>query len=538
MISTETVSLSFSGNALFEDVSVKFLGGNCYGLIGANGAGKSTFLKILSGEIDSTTGNVHIDQGKRLAVLKQDQFAFDNETVLNTVLMGDKALYDVYKERQDLYEKTDLTEEEGLKVAELEETFAELDGYSAEGEAAGMLNELGLDDELHDKKMSSLEANQKIRVLLAQALFNNPDILLLDEPTNQLDYQAKIWLEEFLLEFKNTVIVISHDRHFLNKVCTHIADLDFKKVTLYVGNYAFWLQASQLAAKQKQDSHKKATEKIAELEEFVRRFSANASKSKQATSRKKLIEKIKPEEIPTSSRRSPFIHFKSERPCGNNVLNVENLNYSLDGQPILKDITFRLEKGEKLAITGENTLSKTCLLNILAGNLKADSGHFSWGETITSDYFPKDNSAFFNEPQSLFDWLFAYYQGIDTQEVRGLLGRMLFSGDDVEKKVGVLSGGEKARAMFSKLMLSQANVLLFDEPTDHLDLESISALNEGLKNFKEGLIFTSHDIQLLDTVANRIIEVGPTGMISYLGNFSDYMTNSTMQNKRKELALA
>lgn len=538
MISTDNITLSFTGTTLFENVSVKFVPGNCYGLIGANGAGKSTFLKILSGEIESTSGTVCIDNGKRLSFLRQDQFAFDEYSAMETVLMGDKALYEVYAERMALYAKTDMSEAEGLRVAELEEKFAELDGYMAEANAGTMLDNLGLPEDLQTEKMANLEAGQKIRVLLAQALFNEPDILLLDEPTNQLDYQAKMWLENFLLDFKNTVIVISHDRHFLNKVCTHIADLDFKKISIFVGNYDFWYTSSQLIQKQKQDQHKKAADKIAELQDFVRRFSANASKSKQATSRKKLIDKLRPEELPVSSRRYPFINFNIERPCGNKILTVKGLKHSLDGNVLFQDVSFTLEKNDKLALLAENTLAKTTLLQILAGEIEPDEGSVEWGETISTSYFPKDNTDYFSEKTSLFEWLDKLTTQIDSNQVRSLLGRMLFSGDDVEKNVSVLSGGEKARAMFSRMMLKNANLIILDEPTDHLDLESISALNEGLSNFKEVLIVTSYDIELLETVANRVIEISSSGIIDEKMGFMDFMNNSRVQEKRKKLILS
>lgn len=533
MIATENITLSFGGALLFEDVSLKFTNENCYGLIGANGAGKSTFLRILSGEIDSTKGKVLLEKGKRIAVLKQDQFAFDDNLVLETVLMGHQKLYDIYKERNDLYSKPTLTDAEGLRAGDLECLFGDMDGYVAESDAATMLSELGIPEPLHQKKMKDLEAGQKIRVLLAQALFGNPDVLLLDEPTNQLDYATVVWLENFLLDFKNTVIVVSHNRHFLNKVCTHIADVDYKKIKIHVGNYDFWQESSQLAQSQKQDHNKKNTDRIKELEDFIRRFSANASKSKQATSRKKLIEKLRPEELPTSSRRAPYISFKPKRPCGNTILSVKNLTHKIDSETVLKDISFTLNKNEKIALIGPNTVAKTTLLQLLAGELTPDRGTIEWGETISRSYFPKDNSAYFTTKMPLLDWLSQYTDQTDMQFIRGFLGRMLFSGDDVNKSVTVLSGGEKARGMFSRMMLAEGNFLILDEPTDHLDLESISALNKGLETFTDCLIFTSQDFQLLDTVANRIIEILPNGtIIDRLDTFSDYMDNPKIQALR------
>jgi ATPase subunit of ABC transporter with duplicated ATPase domains len=523
MIQTENLTLSFGGQTLFKDVNVKFLDGNCYGLIGPNGAGKSTFLKILSGEIEPTSGSVVVAPGKRIAILKQNQFEFDEFPVLETVLMGHIGLYHVYAERNALYAKPELSNEEGEQVGKLEIMFADMDGYSAEPNAASLLSELGIPEDLHAKKMGELEAGQKIRVLLAQALFGNPDILLLDEPTNQLDYSTVMALEKFLLAFENTVIIVSHDRHFLNKVCTHIADLDFKNIHTYVGNYDFWEKSSQLITQQKQDQHKKTTDKIKELEDFVRRFSANASKSKQATSRKKLIEKLRPDELPQSSRRAPFIQFKPNRPCGDSVLTVKDVSYALNGEPLVTHVSFTLQKGDKVAIVGPNSLSKTTLLRILAGDLSPDTGTVTWGPTITVGYFPKDNSRYFGENKSLLDWLAQYYEKSDPQHIRGLLGRMLFSGDAVMKKTSVLSGGEKARAMFSKLMMAEANALLFDEPTDHLDLESISALNNGLIVFPEMVMVISQDFELLNTVVNRIIEVTPAGMRDYHGTFEDFV---------------
>ena len=535
MISTDNVTVSFGDQTLFEEVSIKFFDDSCYGLIGANGAGKSTFLRVLSGEIEPTNGRVMIPDGKRLAVLKQDQFAYDEYRVLDTVLMGHETLYEVYAERAELYAKEDMTEKEGLRVGDLEVKFGEMDGYTAEADAATMLAELGIKDEYHDKLMKDMDPGDKIRILLAQALFGDPDILLLDEPTNQLDYMSVLWLEKFLLDFENTVIVVSHDRHFLNKVCTHIADVDFRKITTFVGNYDFWQQSSQLMMKQQQDKNKKSADKVKELEDFVRRFSANASKSKQATSRKKLIEKLRPEELATSSRRTPFIQFTGKRPCGDKVLTVKNLTHNLNGERVLNKVSFTIEKGDKVALFGKNSLSKTALLDIISRQIIPDEGSIEWGETITPTYFPKDNSAFFNTNSTLLEWLDQYTEENDLQLLRGFLGRMLFSGDNVTKKVSVLSGGEKARAMFSKMMMAEGNFLMFDEPTDHLDLEAITALNEGLIAFKECMIFTSHDFELLNTASNRVIEVSPQGMIDKQCSFDDYMANEEVQQKREPL---
>lgn len=535
MIHTEKLTLAFDGRPLFDDVNVKFVPGNCYGLIGANGAGKSTFLKLLSGKLDPTHGNVIVEKNKRIAVLSQDQFAFDDFEALETVIMGHQELYKIYSERNALYAKPEMTNKEGERAGELECLFADMDGYNAESNAATMLSELGIAEADHNKKLKDLESGQKIRILLAQSIFGNPDILLLDEPTNQLDYNTVLWLENFLLDFKNTVIVVSHDRHFLNKVCTHIADLDYKQIKTYVGNYDFWYQASQLTVKQRSEQHKKQADKIKELETFVQRFSSNASKSKQATSRKKLIEKLRPEDLPTSTRRTPFINFKANRPCGNKIVEVTNVSHSIDGEKVLDNVSFYLNKKDKVAIIGKNSLSKTVLLQILAGEIMPDSGSVEWGDTITKDYFPKDNTAFFKSNLPLEEWIRQYTDNNDNQFLRGLLGRMLFSGDDINKKVSVLSGGEKARAMFSKIMLTDSNVLLFDEPTDHLDLEAITALNDGLKSFQETLLFTSHDFQLLNTVINRVIEVSPKGMVDQQISFNDYIESPMLAKRRNAI---
>jgi len=535
MISTAKLGISFSGKTLFENVSLKFFPGECYGLIGANGAGKSTFLKILSGQLDSTEGNVIIDPSRTISILSQDQFAFDNYKVLETVLMGHKKLYPIYAERMVLYAKDELTDKEGERIGELEEEFFEMDGYTAESDASSMLNELEITSEMQEKKMSELEAGEKVRVLLAQALFGNPDVLLLDEPTNQLDYLSTLWLEKFLLEFKNTVLVVSHDRHFLNKVCTHIADVDFGEIRLYPGNYDFWQSSSELAQKQRQDKNKKDENKIKELEAFVRRFSANASKSKQATSRKKLIEKLRPEELPVSRRRSPFIQFKGSQPCGQKIITVDGISHTVDGKKLLDNVSFKIEKGEKVAILSKNSLSKTILLDILSGKITPDKGTIEWGQTISHSYFPKDNTSYFNSAMMLTDWLGQYEDTGDIDLLRGFLGRMLFSGNDAKKDVTVLSGGEKARAMFSKMMITGPNTLIFDEPTDHLDLESITSLNTALEQFDGGLIFTSHDFQLLNTVPNRIIEVSPKGMIDLRSGFDDFMQSPRIQEQRQKL---
>ena len=535
MIHTAKLTVSFGARALFENVSVKFTAGNCYGLIGANGAGKSTFLKALAGDIEANEGDVIIEKNKRMAVLRQDQFAFDEYNVLDTVLMGYKALYDVYAERMALYAKGDLTEDEGMRIGALEGEFAEMDGYTAESDASTMLAELGIEEALHNKPMGSLESGEKVRVLLAQALFGDPDILLLDEPTNQLDYMTTIWLENYLLDFKNTVIVVSHDRHFLNKVCTHIADVDYGTIKVFPGNYAFWKQSTELARKQLEDKNKKDESKIQELEDFVRRFSANASKSKQATSRKKLIDKIRPEELPVSTRRAPYIHFKPNRPVGNSILELKNVSFKAEGEQVLKNVSFRLDKGDKVAILSNNSVSKTSLLDILAGVVTPDEGDTKWGETVTPSYFPKDNTSFFKDEINLLDWLGQYFETDDMPFIRGFLGRMLFSGDDIDKSVTVLSGGEKARAMFSKMMITEPNALIMDEPTDHLDLESISSLNEGLQSFNECLIVCSHDFQLLNTVCNRIIEVGPNGILDIKTSFDAFMQDKNLQERRKAL---
>lgn len=536
MISTTGVSLRYGGRALFEDVNIKFTPGNCYGLIGANGAGKSTFLKILSGEIDPNKGEVSITPGQRLAVLKQNHFEFDEFEVLKTVIMGHKRLYVIMEEKEALYAKPDFSDEDGIKLSELEGEFAELNGWDAESEAATILNGLGIGQELHYKRMSELEGSDKVKVLLAQTLFGNPDILLMDEPTNHLDIASVKWLENFLIEFENTVIVVSHDRHFLNKVCTHIADIDYGKIQVYVGNYDFWYESSQLALQQAKDQNKKTESKIKELQEFIQRFSANASKSKQATSRKKLLEKLTLEDIRPSSRKYPFIDFKPEREAGNQLLAVEGISMTVDGEKVLDNISFMVNKGDKIAFVGSNGLAKTTLYKILMGELKADSGEYKWGVTTSQAYFPKDNSEFFDGVElSLVDWLRQFSKDQTETFLRGWLGRMLFSGEEAQKKACVLSGGEKVRCMLAKMMLSGANVLIFDEPTNHLDLESITSLNNGLINFKGTMLFTSHDHQLVESVANRIIEITPKGIIDRQMSYDDYLENEDISKLREEM---
>ena len=509
MLTTTGVTIRFGKRTLFEDVNIKFNKGCCYGIIGANGAGKSTFLKVLSGELEPSKGEVTKDKNERLSVLKQDHFAFEEYTVMDTVIMGNDELYKIMKEKDAIYAKPDFSEEDGMKAAKLEERFAELDGWNAESDAAVLLNDLGIESEKHYKMMSEIEAKDKVKVLLAQALFGNPDILLLDEPTNDLDLKSINWLEEFLINFENTVIVVSHDRYFLNKVCTHIADVDFGKIKVYPGNYDFWYESSQLALKQMKEANKKKEEKIKELQEFIARFSANASKSKQATSRKKSLEKIELEEIKASNRKYPYIDFKPDREPGKEILKVKNISKTVNGEKILDNISFNVRPGNKIAIVSDNELRTTMLFQIIAGEIQPDEGEIEWGQTISSDYFPKDNSYLFERKETLVDWLRKYSRDPDETYIRGFLGRMLFSGDEALKNVDILSGGEKVRCVLSKLMLSGANLLILDEPTNHLDMEAITALNEGLKKFKGNLIFTSHDHQLTETVANRIIQLGP-----------------------------
>lgn len=508
MIAAQNITLSYGKQVLFKNVNIKFTPGNCYGLIGANGAGKSTFLKILAGELEADKGEIIVGQRERIAVLRQDQFAFDNEIVFNTVIMGYKPLYDIMMQREAIYAKAEFSEEDGLRSAELEGLFAEMNGYEAESEAAVLLSGLGISEELRTKKMRELEAGDKVRVLLAQALFGNPDVLLLDEPTNNLDTKSIRWLEEFLSRFPNTVIVVSHDRHFLNQVCTHTADIDFGRIKIYVGNYDFWYRASQLNLKQQQNDNRKISEKAEELKAFIQRFSANASKSKQATSRKKLLDKLALEDMPTSSRRYPHVAFKPDRACGDVILTIQGLTKKIDGVKVLNKLDLTVRKGDKIAFTGDNALARTTLFQILAGELKPDSGTFRWGVTITSAYFPQENSAFFEHEMTLIDWLGQYTPPTEGETfARGFLGRMLFSGEEALKKTCVLSGGERVRCMLSRMMLTGANVLILDEPTNHLDLESITALNDGLIAFSEVILFASHDQEFVSTVANRIIEI-------------------------------
>jgi ATPase subunit of ABC transporter with duplicated ATPase domains len=523
MITTSGLTLSFGARILFEDVNIKFTPGNCYGLIGGNGAGKSTFLKILSGEIEATAGDVIIPPGLRISVLKQDHFEFDEYEVIQTVLKGHARLYAIMEEKDAIYSKADFSEEDGIRVAELEGEFAELNGWEAEAEAAFLLNGLDIPEELHNKKMKELNGSEKVKVLLAQALFGHPDILLMDEPTNHLDIESISWLEDFLYDSDSTVIVVSHDRHFLNRVCTHMADIDYGKIKLYVGNYDFWLESSQLALQQAKDANKKAEAKAKELQEFIQRFSANASKSKQATSRKRQLEKLTLEDIKPSSRRLPWIQFKPEREAGINVLTVQNLNKTVDGEYLLKDFNLVVNNGDKIALVGPYEQAKTALLQILMGEMEADSGDITWGLTTTRAYFPKDHSAYFNSDLNLVEWLRQYSPDPEETFIRGFLGRMLFSGEESQKKANVLSGGERVRCMFAKMMLTGANVLLLDGPTNHLDLEAITALNNGLVNFPGTVFLISHDHQLVQTVANRIIEITPDGFIDRLTTYDEYL---------------
>lgn len=536
MISTTGLTLRYGSRALFSDVNIKFTPGNCYGLIGANGAGKSTFLKILAGEIEPSNGEVNITPGERLAVLKQNHFEFDEFEVLKTVIMGHRRLYEIMEEKDALYAKPDFSDEDGIKASELEGEFAELNGWQAEAEAGELLIGLGITTDLHDKKMNELDGSQKVRVLLAQALFGNPDILLLDEPTNHLDLESIAWLENFLYNYENTVIVVSHDRYFLNKVCTHIADIDFGKIQLYVGNYDFWYESSQLALKLAKDANKKKEEKIKELEAFIRRFSSNASKAKQATSRKKQLDKITLDDIRPSSRRYPYINFKPEREAGKDILAVKDLSKTIEGELVLNRLNFIVNKGDKIALVGTNELAKTTLMQILMGELEADEGEYSWGVTTSQAYFPKDNAPYFEgNDLTLVDWLRQFSTDPDETFVRGFLGRMLFSGEEALKKASVLSGGEKVRCMLSRMMLSGANVLLFDEPTNHLDLESITALNNGLIDFNGTLLFTSHDHQFVQTVANRIIEITPNGLIDKQMEYDEYLKSEEVKKQREAL---
>ena len=532
MISTSNVSLRFGKKALFEDVNIKFVPGHCYGLIGANGAGKSTFLKILTGEIEPTSGEVIITPGERLSFLKQDHFQYDECTVLDTVIMGNQRLYDIMKEKDAIYMKEDFSDEDGIRASELEGEFAEMNGWEAESDAATLLNGLGVDTEYHYNLMKDLNGSLKVKVLLAQALFGNPDILLLDEPTNHLDLDAIEWLEEFLINFDNTVIVVSHDRYFLNKVCTQIADIDYAKIQLYAGNYDFWYESSQLIVKQMKEANRKKEEKIKELQDFIQRFSANASKSKQATSRKRALEKIELDEIRPSSRKHPYIDFRPNREIGNEVLTVEHLSKTIDGVKVLDDISFVVGREDKIAFVGSNGLAKTTLFQILAGQMEPDEGSYKWGITTSQSYFPKDNTKDFDSDDAIVDWLTQYSDNKDATYVRQFLGRMLFPGDAGVKKVRVLSGGEKVRVMLSKLMISGANVLIVDEPTDHLDMESITALNNGLIKFPGVLLFSSRDHQVVQTTANRIMEIVNGKLIDKITTYDEYLENDEMARKR------
>ena len=534
MISANNVTLRIGKKALFEDVNIKFTEGNCYGLIGANGAGKSTFLKILSGELDTTNGDIVITPGQRLSVLEQNHFKYDDYPVLDTVIMGNQRLYDIMKEKEAIYAKPDFTDEDGIRASELEGEFAEMNGWEAESDAAQLLNGLGIETDLHYAIMKDLSGSEKVKVLLARALFGNPDILLLDEPTNHLDLAAIEWLEEFLINFDNTVIVVSHDRYFLNKVCTHIADIDYGKIQLYAGNYDFWYESSQLMIKQMKEANKKKEEKIKELQEFISRFSANASKSKQATSRKRALEKIELDTIKPSSRKYPYIDFRPNREIGNEVLAVEGLTKTIDGVKVLDNLTFTVGHDDKIALVGGNELAKTVLLQILSGEMEPDSGSFKWGVTTSQSYFPKDYTKEFDNDLIIVDWLTQYSEIKDATYVRGFLGRMLFAGDDGVKKVKVLSGGEKVRCLLSKMMISGANVLLFDEPTNHLDMESITALNNGMIKFPGVIIFTSRDHQIVQTIANRIMEILPNGsMIDKITTYDEYLASDEMARKRQ-----
>ena len=534
MISANNITLRVGKKALFEDVNIKFTEGNCYGIIGANGAGKSTFLKILSGELEPTNGDVSITPGQRISFLQQDHFKYDAYPVMDTVIMGNRRLYDIGREKDALYMKEDFTDEDGIRASELEAEYAEMDGWNAESDAATLLNGLGIETDLHYEQMANLTGAQKVKVLLAQALFGNPDILLLDEPTNNLDLDAIAWLEEFLINFENTVIVVSHDRYFLNKVCTHIADIDYGKIQLYSGNYDFWYESSQLMIRQMKEANKKKEEKIKELKEFISRFSANASKSKQATSRKRALEKIQLEEIRPSSRKYPFIDFRPKREIGNEVLTVQNLSKTIDGAKILDNISFILGHDDKVAFVGGNERAKTVLFQILMEEIEPDEGSFKWGVTTSRSYFPKDNTKIFDTDLTITEWLTQYSEIKDATYVRGFLGRMLFPGEDGVKKMNVLSGGERVRVLFSRMMIEESNVLILDEPTDHLDMESITALNKGLIRFPGVLLFASRDHQIVQTTANRIMEILPNGtMIDKITTYDEYLESDEMARKRQ-----
>jgi len=537
MIQASDIALAYGKRVIFKDVHIKFTAGNCYGLIGANGAGKSTFLKILAGQLEPDRGEVFVGSKERIAVLSQDQFAFDDMTVAQTVLMGHKRLHEVIAEREALYAKSDFTEEDGIRSGELEAEFAEMNGYEVESEAAVLLTGLGIDEELRERKMRELEGGQKVRVLLAQALFGNPDILLLDEPTNNLDIKSIKWLEGFLERFKNTVIIVSHDRHFLNQVCTHMADIDYSRIQVYVGNYDFWYQASQLALRQRQEANKKSQSKASELKEFIARFSSNASKARQATARKKMLDKLELEDLPASSRKYPFIHFKPGRSCGDVILEMDSISKTVDGVKLLDNFSLTVSKGEKIAFVGLNSPAITTLFQILVGEAEPDSGTFRWGQTMSTSYFPKDNSKFFMEDKTLIDWLGEYTPVTEGESyARGFLGKMLFSGEDALKKTGVLSGGERVRCMLAKMMLSDANALILDEPTNHLDLESITALNNGLQAFPEIVLFSSHDHTLIQTVASRIIEILPGGVIDKMVPYDEYLSDAQVMQMQEKYA--
>lgn len=535
MIAVNNLSLQFGKRTLFEDVNIKFTKGNCYGVIGANGAGKSTFLKILSGEIESTTGSIEITPGERMSVLSQNHFAFDNFQVLETVIMGNSKLYEIMKEKDAIYAKADFTDADGLRVGDLEADFAEMDGWNAESDAAELLSNLGVEESKHNILMSELTGSEKIKVLLAQAIFGNPDILILDEPTNDLDINTIGWLENFLADFKNTVIVVSHDRHFLDMVCTHMVDIDFKKISIYTGNYTFWYETSQLLMKQRGDKNKKTETKRAELMDFIARFSANASKSKQATSRKKALEKLNIDEMQASTRRYPGIFFKQNRDAGDQILDVVNLSYEMEGKPLFSKVSFTMNRGDKITVVSKNQLAVTAFLRMLAGELVSKTGDIKWGITITKSYIPNDNSEYFNKDLSLIDWLRQYSTEKDETFIRGFLGRMLFSGEESLKNCKVLSGGEKVRCMISKTMLEEANFLILDEPTNHLDLESITSINNGLIDFQGSMIFTSHDHQFTHTIANRVIELTPNGILDKLMTYDEYLADERVVEQKAAL---
>jgi len=536
MLSTQNISLQYGKRVLFDEVNVTFKEGNCYGIIGANGAGKSTFLKILSGQMEANKGSVHLEKGKRMAVLQQNHFEFDEMSVINTVLIGHKKLWDIMQAKDAIYMKEDFSEEDGIKASELEAEFAEMDGWNAESSAANLLSGIGIAESEHYKLLNELDGNQKVRVLLAQALFGNPDVLILDEPTNDLDLHTITWLEDFLLDFKNTVLIVSHDRHFLDTVCTNIADIDFSKISLYTGNYTFWYESSQLALRQKTTANKKAEEKIKELQAFIDRFSANASKSKQATARKKMLDKINIEDIKPSSRKYPGIIFKQARDAGKEILTVRNLNYKVQGETWIHDLSFTVNHNDKITFLSKNSLATTALYKILAGEIEADSGTIEWGQTITKSYLPNENESYFaTEPMNLIDWLRQYSTEKDESYIRGFLGKMLFSGEETFKMSNVLSGGEKVRCMLSRMMLTEANLLMLDEPTNHLDLETITTLNNSLMNFQGNVFFTSRDHTFTQTVATRVIELGPKGFLDKLKPFDEYIDDKEIESQRQKI---